>query len=73
MFGIGRDFLAASSFPSSVYVAEATSEKCGQKRSKCGHSPSTAGEYRAESKTPVERFDTLSNSTRGLGISGTDA
>jgi hypothetical protein len=73
VFGFGRDFLAASPYRSSVYVAEATSGKCGQKRSMCGHSPSTAGAFRAESKTPVGRFYTLSNSTRSLGISGTDA
>jgi hypothetical protein len=43
VFGFGREFLAASYCLSSIYVAEATSEQCGQKRSMCGHSPSTAG------------------------------
>jgi hypothetical protein len=43
VFGFGRDFLAASHCLSSVYVAEATSGRTGQKRGKCGHSPSTAG------------------------------
>jgi hypothetical protein len=43
VFGFGRDFIAASYFLSSVYVAEATSRKSGHLRLNCGHSPSTAG------------------------------